>query len=185
MKYLISCRKLNNNLNKYTVMKKIILLVALFGCAICAINAQTFTTDSRYVGASVGVGGGHGVPITLYYEQAVYDKIGVGGIIGFGCSTENDWRYSNLLFGIRGNYHFLEHITTGTQWDTYGGLILGYNVVSAKWKGEGDATVSASSSAVIFGAQVGARYSFNDAWAAFAEVGYGIGILSLGATFSF
>lgn len=170
-------------------MKKIVLLVALFVSAICVTNAQSFNSGSRYAGLSVGVGGGYGVPISVTYEQAVADKIGVGGVIGYGSSNESytygKWKYSNILIGVRGNYHFLEH----DQFDLYAGLILGYDIASATYKpasgyeGYDPGTVSASG--LILGAQVGGRYLFNDQFAAFAELGYGLGNFSIGVTYAF
>ncbi|MFI3293891.1 MAG: outer membrane beta-barrel protein [Rikenellaceae bacterium] len=166
-------------------MKKILLLVAFMVSAAFVANAQSFGSESRYVGLGLGVGGGYGIPVSAFYEQAVHEHVGVGATIAYAGTSEGNWNYSNLLIGVRANYHFLEHIETGTNWDTYGGVILGYNIVSASWDGTGIQTDSASASELIFGVQIGARYCFNSSWAAFGEIGYGIGVLTVGATYSF
>ncbi len=151
-------------------MKKIFLSIALMICAVCATNAQSFNSDTRFIGAAVGLDSGAGIPVSLYYEQAVHEHIGVGAAIGY-LGTEG---IDHLLLGIRANYHFLEHIVEGTKWDTYGGLILGYNIATGEADGD-----------FILGGQLGARYCFNDSWAMFAEAGYGFGVLTLGATYAF
>lgn len=95
---------------------------------------------------------------------------------------KNDyWRYSYTIIGVRGDYHFY----TTDKLDTYGGLMLGYDIVSDKRHGEGDgADSNASGSDASFSIYVGGRYFFNPHIGAFAELGYGIAWLNLGMTFN-
>jgi len=58
--------------------------------------------------------------------------------------------------------------------------MIGYNIVSSKWYGSGTSIGSASAGGVIFSGFLGARYFFNDKFAAFAELGSGIAYLNLG-----
>ncbi len=168
-------------------MKKLILLVALFVGAISGASAQSFNGDSRYFGVSLGFFSGEGVPITINYEQAVTDNIGVGGLIGFAGYSKDFYggevKYSNVLIGAKGNYHFLDN----AKWDVYAGLILGYNASSAKvnWDGDDLGDYDASAGGLIIGGTVGARYIITEQFAAMAEIGYGLGLISIGATYSF
>ncbi len=148
-------------------MKKLFLLFAFFICASSVVKAQSFNADSRYVGAAIGLGGGYGIPLSFYYEQGVHKHIGVGATIAYGADSDDD---TNFLIGARANYHFLEHIEAGTDWDTYGGIFLGY---------------SSSAGNLVPGVHLGGRYCFNQSWSAFAEIGYGIGVISIGANYSF
>ncbi|MFR9602884.1 MAG: hypothetical protein SNG02_03310 [Rikenellaceae bacterium] len=150
-------------------MKKLLLLVALFVGVVSSSSAQSFDSSSRYVGLSVGLFSGIGAPISITYEQAVTDDIGVGALLGWSSYRENSVGYTNVLLGARGNYHFLDN----AKFDVYAGLILAYNAASY------------SSGGLIFGGQVGGRYLFNDRFAAVAEIGYGLGLITLGATYSF
>ncbi|MFI3294141.1 MAG: outer membrane beta-barrel protein [Rikenellaceae bacterium] len=120
--------------------------------------------------------------MSVSYEQGITENIGVGGIVGLGIDKESigvyDMTYTNILIGVRGNYHF----NISDSFDVYAGLILGYNAASASSDPDGwDVSVGG----MIFGGQVGTRYCFSDKWAAFAELGYGLGLFSLGATYSF
>ena len=58
--------------------------------------------------------------------------------------------------------------------------MLGYNIVSAKVTGLGAA---ASSSGLAYSGFVGGRYYFSEKLAAFAEIGYGISVLTFGVSF--
>ncbi|MFI3293890.1 MAG: hypothetical protein R3Y37_10285 [Rikenellaceae bacterium] len=87
--------------------------------------------------------------------------------------------------GVRANYHFLEQIESGTDWDAYGGVTLGYNLVFASWDDSNITANTPSTSKVVFGIQVGARYCIDSSWAVFGEVGYGSSVLTMGATYSF
>ncbi len=174
-------------------MKKLLLLTALLVSVVGAASAQAFDSSSRYVGLSVGLFAGIGAPISVSYEQAVTDNIGVGGIIGYSGESESystgDYKYNNYLFGVRGNYHF--DFVTNDRFDVYAGLLLGYNAASAtytwnsQYSGQGLVAPSASAGGVVFGVHIGGRYLINDRFAAFAELGYGLGVISLGATYSF
>jgi len=111
-----------------------------------------------------------------------------GGIFGYAHSEEKfssfgyDWTfsYNYYIVGARAAYH----ADLGVKnLDSYAGLMLGYNFVSAKIEGDTFGDVSADGNYLLFGGYLGARYFFTDNLAAFCELGFGIGILSFGATF--
>lgn len=170
-------------------------LLALATLVPLATNAQIFEEGGKYLHLGIGVGSAYaysgstmGVPpIHASLEVGVTDKIGVGGLIGYTSSNYKEtyfdysWKFSYLIIGARGAYHFYNE----DKWDAYGGLMLGYNVASAKWESNdpdlNESTYGEPSvGGIALGAFVGARYGLGDSGAIFAELGYSIAWLSLG-----
>jgi hypothetical protein len=132
-------------------------------------------------------------PISFSYEQAIKDDVLENGVIGIVGSIgytsfkstwnfsgyEYGWKYSNIYFGAGGSFHYplLDKL------DTYAALMLGYNISTTKEYGTnpGD-DFSGSYGGFQFAGFVGARYYFNDQFAAFAQVGYGIAYLTFGVS---
>lgn len=171
-------------------MKKLVLSVAIALCSVASMNAQTFAKGENVLGADVGFGGSYGIPVSISYEHGIYDinkkmSIGAGGIIGYGSSSDKmsygKWTYSNTLIGARGAFHY----TGIKKLDLLGGLTLGYNIVSAKWKGDGPDVGGADSSGLLWGVYAGARYYFNQKFGINAEVGYGIANVNVGLSYKF
>lgn len=175
-------------------MKKIILSVAVVFMAFSFAQAQTtpYEQGSNVLQVGLGLGGGFSTgtmtmpPIQVRYDYGLTEKISIGGVVGFAGSKYTypggDWKYSYFLLAARGNYHFDVNVD---KLDLYAGLTLGYNNVSAKWKGSGASFGSADGSSAIFGAQVGANYYLKDNLAIWADLGYGLGYLNLGVAFKF
>jgi hypothetical protein len=113
--------------------------------------------------------------------------LGAGGYLGYtGAKWEYSgwgWKYNNIIIGPRGYIHY----QLVDKLDTYGGVLLGYNIVNAKETGNSipGYNYSASASGVIFSGFVGARYFFNDKFAVMGELGSGIAYLNLGVTLKF
>lgn len=176
-------------------MKKICLILA----AVLIIPAAAFAQDSEEVpptfrgsGAldiNVGLGlgttlTGTGIPFNASLGYGINENISVGGYLGFAQTKEDinfgtgngTWTYTNFIIGARGAYHY----PLVENFDTYGGLMLGYNVASADWDGPGNPNASAGG--VSYSAFVGGRYHFSNNLGAFAELGYGIAYLQFGLT---
>ncbi len=173
-------------------MKKFLLTIAIALCAVTAASAQ-MTEGDQSVSLKVGFGGSYGIPVTASYENALWginDKscVTIGGTVGYGSSKDSysyaDYKYSNLLFAARGMYHYALN-----SWDFSGGVLLGYNVASSsidyKISDWADATADADSGGPLLGVNIGASYYFNDNWAASAEVGFGLAVINIGATYKF
>ena len=186
-------------------MKKLlaILIIALFTLSTLKAQESEFTLGAKVLSLGVGIGntlysGSYytgGVPaISFSYEQAIKDEIlekGVIGIIGsigynsykyrYTYSTyEYGWNYSNIVISVGGSFHYplLDKL------DTYGVIGLGYNISTTKEVGNNPGEdYSSSSGGVRFGIYVGGRYYFNDHFAAFAQVGYGITYLTFGVSY--
>ncbi|MFI3239616.1 MAG: hypothetical protein R3Y22_03365 [Bacteroidales bacterium] len=147
-------------------MKKILFLIVMAICSVTAASAQISVNEST-LSATVGIGGSYGIPITLNYENALWginsaSCVTLGGTAGFGIGDDSSY----FLVGVKSMYHYAID-----AWDLSGGLTLGANV-------SGDV-------GLLWGVNVGASYYFNYNWAATAELGYGISVLRLGATYRF
>jgi len=187
-------------------MKKLstVLIAALF--TLSTLNAQEseFILGSKVLSLGIGIGNtlysgtgssGGVPPITFSYEQAIKDEvlekgvIGIVGSIGYNSYKYratylgSDWgyNYSNIVIAVGGTFHYplLDKL------DTYGAIGLGYNISTAKEYGNyyPGADYSSSSGGFVFGIYVGGRYYFNEHFAAFAQVGYGIAYLTFGVSY--
>ena len=173
--------------------------------SVVAVNAQS--KGDNVVGLGIGFGGnlytGSGYTskfpaISVYYERCIVDNlwdekssIGVGGMLGYTSAkweTKYDsykygWKYTDFIIGARGalHYAFIDKL------DTYTGLMLGYDIVSAKETGNHPSgfNYSANGSALTWSWFIGARYYFTDSFAAFAELGYGVAIFNVGVSLKF
>lgn len=189
------------NHQKPIIMKKIAVLIAAFLFVASGLHAQEqmFNKGDKVVNVGIGLlsalyTGSYYTsklpPLSVSYEQGVVDNvldvgtIGVGGYLGFASAKWEmayiggtyGWKYTNIILGARGAFHY----PLVDKLDTYAGLLLGYNIVSAKEIGTIPGNVSASSSGVIFSGYVGGRYYFNDKFGAMAELGTGIAYLNIG-----
>jgi hypothetical protein len=167
------------------MVKKIFLFAGLFLIVMSAANAQEiFRKGTQFVNAGIGLGSY--IPVEVSYERSILDglikkqngAIGIGAYLGYYGDTEHDWRYSHYVIGARGAFHY-QFIP---KLDTYAGLMLGYNVASVKWVGEGESTGTASGSTFGYALFAGARYFFKPKLGVYGELGYGIAYLSAGVT---
>ncbi|MEZ4808277.1 MAG: hypothetical protein R2815_12510 [Flavobacteriales bacterium] len=191
------------------MMTRAFLFATTLTAMACAtrVNAQ-FEIGDNVAGISIGLGGNYvtntsqSPALGLSFEHGVTDLgpgvLGIGGYLGYKSlgykaryinAYEYDWRYTYLILGVRGAWHYNEW-HGNDRLDTYGGLMLSYNSVS--WK---DNTVYPSGAVVVssgsassglgFTGFLGTRYYFNDNFAVHGELGYGIAILNLGLSYKF
>jgi len=136
-----------------------------------------YTTQIPPVSASLEVG----VIDNLFEVQGL--NLGVGGYLGFTTSkyeysffgSIRGWEYTSVIVGARGNVHY----PLVDKFDTYAGLLLGYNIVTSKSFGTGG-TESDVSSGLASSGFIGGRYYFSEKFSAMLELGYGIAYLNLG-----
>jgi hypothetical protein len=115
-------------------------------------------------------------------------KLGVGGIFRYWGYSENfgagKWKYSNVLLGAQGNYHF--HVSD-SKWDPYLGLVLALDVASTSWDGVKDSYWSDKSAGGLWLAlQGGVRYFLSPKLALTGRFGFGTlsyGALEIGVDF--
>ncbi len=138
-----------------------------------------------------GFNGDGALPISLSYEYGINDNISVGGFGGYVSSTEDfagfgvdySWKYTYLIVGVRGSYH--KELVDG--FDTYAGILLGYNIASVTYEGDDSfkPAIEPSVGGVAYGIYAGGRYHFTDNVGAFLELGYGISAVNLGLALKF
>ncbi|MGM0626289.1 MAG: hypothetical protein ACQES0_10435 [Bacteroidota bacterium] len=194
-------------------MKKLFTLFAIAIVATTQIKAQdevipTFTNGDQALNLAIGLGSTYYSgsyysttlpPLSASFEMGVTDGlidgkgvIGVGGYIGYAAyKWENTYpgygtygyKYTNLVIGARGTFHY----PLANKIDTYTGVLLGYNIVSANEFGDVyyGYDYNTRSSSVAWSGFVGARYYISDSFALMAELGYGIAYLNLGVTLKF
>lgn len=140
---------------------------------------------------SYGLSGTGGLPLTASFEHGFSKNISAGVNLGFIQKKYWDtWKYTYLIFGARGSYHFNEALKiTNPKVDVYGGAGILYRHYSVKFSGEsGDEPGyydKASGGDITIDLHAGGRYLFNDHLGAFAELGYGISPLQLGLSLKF
>lgn len=180
----------------------VILLFVTFSVSQLFGQTPTFSKGDRVLNLGLGFGTtlysgsyykSQVPPLSASFEIGVADEIidkgviGVGGYLGYSSYKYEynnwGWKYSNLIIGARGNFHypFVDDL------DTYTGLLLGYNISSSSEFGTMGPGLdySASSGGLVYSWFIGARYYFKENLAAMAELGYGITYLNLGVAFKF
>jgi hypothetical protein len=184
-------------------MKKLLLLFVLGCFTLTQLVAQESTFNKGDKVLNVGIGFGTTLysgtyyksqipPISASLEFGVADNILEKGVIGVGpylgySSYKYEysgwgWKYTNIIVGARGNFHY----PLVNKLDTYTGLLLGYNISSSKEFGVGSGyDYTASSGGVVWSWFIGGRYYFSDNFAAMLELGYGVAYLNLGIALKF
>lgn len=165
----------------------ILTLVAISEIALAQHSAGDMNLN---VGIGLGntlVAGTQSVPpIGASFEYGIKDEISIGGFLGYTASDipsfGGDWKYSYTIIGVRGSYHY--DFLGNEKLDTYGGAMLGYYLLNVDYGNTGFTTGGAAG-AVAYTLYVGGRYAFTDNIGAFAELGYGIAFLQLGANLKF
>jgi hypothetical protein len=162
-------------------------------------SAQTNAWQQKDMNLSAGIGFGmYGLygssslpPIFVSFETGVAEKITLGGIVAYAGSSDDfgygKWKYTYIVIGARGAYHFLEH---NPKFDAYAGAGLGYDIVSSSvtWNNSGYERLyggyySASASYFFFDVFLGGRYYISPKFALQGEVGYGVGFARIGISY--
>lgn len=182
-------------------MKKINFLLAflLFFSAF-TMNAQTpFSKGDKVVNIGIGLGtfgvtGSTSIPpISASLDYGVKDNLfdeksslSVGGYTGYYSSKSSftsgshnyGYKYSYFILGGRAavHYDFIKKL------DTYAGLMLGYNIVKSKYYGHefSGSPKAENIGGFTYSGYIGARYYFNQKFAAFLELGYGVSAAEIG-----
>lgn len=137
-----------------------------------------------------GVYGSAGVPPLFFtFDHAIQDRISIGGTASYATSSYSfavdKWSYSYLFLGARGAYHFADEIKDLKNVDLYGGITLGYVIVSSSFSGPNASiyNYSVGASYFQFGLYAGGRYFFSPRWGVTAELGYDIGYFKIGVSY--
>lgn len=171
-------------------MKKILVLFV----AVCFSLTQLFGQEPTFIkgdkvanfglglGSSLSLGNTQIPPLSASFEVGVVDNIiekgviGVGGFLGFSSYKWFDYRLTNIVIGPRGTFHypFVDKL------DTYGGLMIGYNIYS-----DNDPFGSNNFGGLVSSWFIGGRYYFSDSFGAMLELGYGVFNINLGVALKF
>jgi hypothetical protein len=182
-------------------MRKVFIFSILFSIASLGYaQKKQFSIDDKVMSVGLGMGSVYGSgfktkipPISVSYETGFKQNIfsdkdvltlgGFAGITTYGWeytygSTTWGYNYTHFIVGARSavHYPFIDNL------DTYGGLMLGLNLVLTSEYGTSITSTSSpySYNPLALGGYLGARYYFAKDFAAFAEIGYGISYLTLG-----
>ncbi|MBK6347236.1 MAG: hypothetical protein IPF68_15140 [Bacteroidales bacterium] len=91
-------------------------------------------------------------------------------------------KYTYIVIGARGTFHY----PLVDKLDTYGGVMLGYTIVSNSTNLPSTfGTYSYTANSFTPSFFVGGRYYFTDNFAAMAELSYGVALLNLGVALKF
>ncbi len=173
-------------------MKKNIFTIAIILLVASQLFGQGYKkgVNNLNIGAGMGLNGITGEsslpPISIGYQLGIADKYSIGAIVGYSSSTSSvlsyEWTYTYIVVGGRGEYHFMK---STDKLDAYAGATLGYTIVSASEPDNLPAyvTSAAATGYLIYGAHAGVRYAFSKSFGAFAEVGYGISLVTVGINF--
>jgi hypothetical protein len=171
-----------------------LLLFAITGLTVSGSVAQSKKGENvATLGLGLGYPGAYGSsgmpPLFFTFDHAIQDRITIGGVASYSTSSYSiavdKWSYSYLFLGARGAYHFADEFKDLKNVDLYGGITLGYVIVSSSFSGPNAAiyNYSVGASYFQFGLYAGGRYFFSPRWAATAELGYDIGYFKVGISY--
>src|SRR4030042_5614725 len=146
------------------------------------VNSQSFAVGNKDVNLGIGfvTTWYHGVgykttipPVSASLDIGLKDDIGpgvvgVGGYVGFSSYKWEysyvytyGYKYTTVIFGARGTYH-MEFVD---KLDTYGGLLLGFRLVSDKYFGDvGYTYTSGVGSGLAYSFFLGGKYYLQITW---------------------
>ena len=192
-------------------MKKLITTILAFTFASLHLNAQqtstTFAKNDNVLGVGFGIGGVYGISgfssqsptFGMQYDRGIVELgmggvIGVGGFVGyksivdkkdyFGNTYKDKWNI--IIIGVRGTFHY--DLFEVENLDTYGGTMIAFHVMNHKQDYPNNLYIydnDTHSSAAYASIFAGAKYYFTPQVSAFAELGYGVSWLTLGAALKF
>lgn len=186
-------------------MKKlfaILLSATLFSTLSVAQNTEaTFAKGDNVIGVGIGIGGVYGFsspsaqsPVFgVQYDRAIIPLkfgavIGVGGFLGYKTYSYKYYGYKDVwnifIIGARGTFHY--DLFNVENLDTYGGMMVAFHAVNSHDNIPDEYGYKRDyNSAAYASIYAGAKYYFTPAFGAFAEVGYGVSWLTVGAAFKF
>jgi hypothetical protein len=181
-------------------MKKVVITLFAAFLAFNLTAQEAFTTDDMVLNLGVGFGwygygyGATSLPaLSISLEKGIkeldFGTLGIGGIVGYKHATYNwltgyDWSWTDYVVAARGSLHV--DLLDIDKLDTYGGVALGIRAETWKYYTYDINTnyrnVKESTIHPLFAFYAGGRYYFTEKFAAFGELGYGLGYFTIGAS---
>ena len=132
----------------------------LFFVFTCVMGLSTLVFGQQgqtQLNAGVGFDSWEGVPIYVGFDHYVSNDFTLGAEVSYATLDKyKDYRYDYSIWGIggNGNYHFDRVLSLPQAWNIYAGLNLTYYSWNHKDHYDNDG--------LNLGAQIGARYFFNN-----------------------
>ncbi len=187
-------------------MKRILLISLLLFLALSISFGQiAYKKGDQVASVSLGLGSVYALsgttggtpPLVATYDYGYNENISLGGLFGY---TSSSWSaayggysetstISDIVIGVRGAYHY--DVLHNDKIDTYGGVMLAYDIESASTTSNLPAIYQAyagsvaTASALKIGFFLGGRYYFSPNWAGQVELGYDIAYLKIGIGYKF
>ncbi len=152
----------------------VLSVITALGLFCTKANAQ-YTENSNYLGPSIGFAFLGSTPdFGVNYEYGInvenFGLIGVGGVFRYWGYSDSYWKYSDVLIGAQGNYHFK---VNDNKFDPYAGLVLAYDAGSVSWNGPGEGFSAPTYGGMWLAIQGGLRYWVSPTVAISGRVGFG------------
>ncbi len=168
-------------------------------------SSATYSKGDNILSVGIGIGSNYfgsgysaSIPVnpTVSFEHGFTDAISAGVTVSYASSKYKygylgdnySLKESATYIGVRGAYHFNKLLKLdNTKFDVYGGLGLGYVVVSVSSSANGQTYSSGNvGSGVGYALFVGGRYYFSPRIGVYAELGYAsLSVLNAGVSFKF
>ena len=189
------------NLFIQKIMKNIIVnALIILGVAIAfsttSLGQAQMVKGTTIVQAGIGLGGwttayttSETPLLSATFEKGIKDDFGpgnlsIGGTIAYKSGRSNGlgyhWNYNYTAIAGRATWH--PHFINSEKWNVYTGLSLGLHRAAVQ-SDFTDFDLAVSETSLVLAAYVGARYYFNENWAAYTELGYGLGALNIGVAY--
>lgn len=183
----------------HSKLNKLFVLIFVFSfVTFMSTSKAQFVKGGNYFGPSIGLSFLGSTPeFGLNYERGVtlenVGTIGIGGLFRYWGYSQSygyyfgsgEWKYSNILIGAQGNYHF---VIPNSKLDPYVGIVLAYDIASTSWSGPNNFGTSVSAGGFWAALQAGGRYWLSPTLALTARLGFGslsYGALDVGVDFKF
>jgi len=186
-------------------MKNLIqLFVLAIACTLFTTidsNAQALTKGEKIVQLGTGIGGTvvAGSSSQTPYLRAIFEMgvnddflsgtLSAGGGISYKSGSyayysASTWNYTYMSFHGRASWH--PDFISVDKLDAYAGLAMGIDFVNVNYDSAFDYDgTDFSGAGLSLGMHIGARYQFTEQWGAWAELGFGHGLLNVGASYKF
>lgn len=186
------------------IMRLIVLVVAvtIIISAQSTVKAQAFQNGDMVANLGAGFGwygygyGATSLPaLSLSIEKGIKDlenigPLSIGGIVGFkhasyAYSSVYDYSWNDFIVAARGAIHY--DLLKNEKVDTYGGVAIGLRAQSYNYYDFFNSNEKRTSTTIhaLFAFYLGGRYYLTDNLAAFGELGYGLGYLTIGISYKF
>jgi hypothetical protein len=182
--------------------KHLILVIAMtIIVSQSTVKAQAFKNGDMVGNLGLGFGWygysyfGAGVTslpaISLSLEKGIKEISSINGVFSLGgifgvkhaswSYSGSNGSYNDIIIAARGAIH--ADLFKITKLDTYAGLAVGARIHNEKFPYSN--YVNDNYTNGLFAIYFGGRYYFNDEFAVFGELGYGLGYLTLGLSYKF